>query len=230
MSSPARRPHAFHRCSLPPCARAAAPSRSPHRLRATWAARDGRPGGLGIRSSPRLRDPRLTRPGGRQLPAAAQIGVTRPPLGRSLGPAPPIPAVEGSDRALRAPARPLGWGGGWWRATSARGGCGSGSQLPTMVWCPGAGRFPRPPWETAGGSRACHLDSPGRERTLGPGTGGRCRRPPTSPTCCAGGGWEPRDRGAPPAASPRPGGGAQGGVPFMGRSSGRRRGLSPPKR
>lgn len=188
MSSPARRPHAFHRSSPPPCARAAAPSRSPHRLRASWAARDRRPGGLGIRSSPRLRDPRLARPGGRQLPAAAQIGVTRPPLGRSLGPAPPIPVVEGSDRALRAPARPLGWGGGWWRATSARGGCGSGSQLPTMVWRLSAGRVPRPPRATTGGRGACHLGSPGRERTLGPGTGGRCRRPPTRPTCCAGGG------------------------------------------
>lgn len=106
------------------------------------------------------------------------------------------------------------------RATSARGGCGSGSQLPTMVWRPGAGRVPRPPWATAGGGgRARHLGTPGRARTQGPGTGGRCRRPPTRSTCCAGGGWEPRDRGAPPAASPGPGGGAQGGVPFMGRGS-----------
>lgn len=140
-------------------------------------------------------------------------------LGRSFGPALPIPAVEGSDRALRAPARPLGWGGGWLRATSARGGCGSGSQLPTMVWRPGARRVPRPPWATAGGGRARHLGSPGQERTQGPGKGGRSRRPPTRPTCCAGGGWEPRERGAPPAAFPGPGGGAQGGVPFMGKGS-----------
>lgn len=173
MSSSARRPHAFHRSSPPPCARAAAPSRSLHRLRASRAARDGRPGGLGIRSSPRRPDPRLARPSCRQLPAAAQIGVTRPMLGRSFGPALPIPAVEGSDRALRAPARPLGWGGGWLRATSARGGCGSGSQLPTMVWRPSARRVPRPPWAMAGGGRAHHLGSPGQARTQGPGKGGR---------------------------------------------------------
>lgn len=215
MSSSARRPHALHRSSPPPCARAAAPSRCLHRLRASRAARDGRPGGLGIRSSPRRTDPRLARPSGGQLPAQfCQIGVTRPTLGRSLGPALPIPAVEGSDRALRAPARPLGWGGGWLRATSARGGCGSGSQLPTMVRCPGTGRVPRPPWATAGGGRACHLGSPSRARTQGPGTAGRCRRPPTRPTCSAGGGWEPAGSPGAPRRFPWTGRGRSGRSPI----------------
>lgn len=45
-------------------------------------------------------------------------------------------------RALRTPARPLGWGGGWLQATSARGGCGSWPELPTMVWRRGRRRGP----------------------------------------------------------------------------------------
>ena len=54
---------------------------------------------------------------------------------------PSRPRKEGT-RALRTAARRLGWGGGWLRATSARGGCGSASELPTMVWRPGRKRGP----------------------------------------------------------------------------------------
>ncbi|XDC50303.1 hypothetical protein R6Z07M_001485 [Ovis aries] len=87
---------------------AAAPSRSPHRLRDSEGRR-GRPGGLGIRSSPRCPGP----PGSRgsavdSSQAADQMGIIRRTRGRSLRPARPIPAEEGSDQRAantRAAAR-----------------------------------------------------------------------------------------------------------------------------
>lgn len=124
---------------------------------------------------------------------------------------PSRPKKEGT-RALRTPARRLGWGGGWLRATSAPGGCGSASELPTMVWRPGRKRGPLGGrvWGSGGGC-VYHWGPRGPTQTLGPGPGSRCGLPPTRPTCCAGGSSEPRASGVPPAASsPGPGGGAQG--------------------
>lgn len=203
-----------------------APSEPGSEGRAPWQG-----SGSGHRSASRTPDSRA-RPGGRQLPAAAQIGVTRPTLGRSLGPAPPIPAVEGSDRALlRAPARPLGWGGGWLRATSARGGCGSGSQLPTMVWRRGAGRVPRPPWATAGGGRALHLGSPGPARTQGSRDGRLVLAATNSPQLAA-----PEEAGSrgiagrpPPPPLDREGA-LRAESHSWAEAPGRRRGLPPPER
>lgn len=60
--------------------------------------RRGRPGGLGIRSSPRCPGPPGSRgPAVRSSQAADQMGITRRTRGRSLAPAQPIPAEEGSD-------------------------------------------------------------------------------------------------------------------------------------
>lgn len=101
--------------------------------------------------------------------------------------------------ALRTPARRLGRGGGWLRATSARGGCGSGPELPTMVWRRERRRVPRPSGATVGGCRARPRS---RTQTLGSRPGSRCRLPPTRPTCCAGGRSELRGSGAPAAAAP----------------------------
>ena len=64
--------------------------------------------------------------------------------------------------ALRTPVRRLGWGGGWLRATSAPGGCGSASELPTMVWRP---RRKRGPW-------AAGLGGVGRRPSAPPGPWG----------------------------------------------------------
>lgn len=120
--------------------------------------------------------------------------------------------------ALRTPARRLGWGGGWLRVTSAPGGCGSASELPTMVWRP---RRKRGPWAAGLGGVGRRPSAPpgpgGRTQTLGPGPGSRCGLPSTRPTRCAGGRSEPPASGVPPAAaSLGPRGGAPGGVPFGG--------------
>lgn len=74
--------------------------------------------------------------------AADQMGISRWTQGRSLSPARPIPPRKEVTGALRTPARPLGWGGGRLWATSARGGCGSVLELPTMVWRRGRRRGP----------------------------------------------------------------------------------------
>lgn len=60
------------------------------------------------------------------LPAGREVDHSLP-----RSPSRPRKEVTG---ALRTPARRLGRGGGWLRATSARGCCGSGPELPTMVW------------------------------------------------------------------------------------------------
>lgn len=57
---------------------------------------------------------------------------------------------------LRTPARLLEWGGGWLWAMSARGSCGSGQELPTMVWLPreqaGPLGCPEQRWEVTEGA------------------------------------------------------------------------------
>lgn len=180
--------------------------------------RRGRPGGLRIRSSPRRPGPPGSRgPAVGSSQAADQMGIARRTRGRSLSPARPIPATEGSDRRAANTRGSARVGRGCLRATSARGGCDSRPELPTVVRRGGAGGAPRPPGVTAGGGRARKRGPRGRTQTLGPGPGSRCRMLPTRPTCCAGGRSELWASGASAAAaSPGPGRGAQGGVPFTG--------------
>lgn len=161
--------------------------------------RRGRPGGLRIRSSPRRPGPPGSRgPAVGSSQAADQMGIARRTRGRSLSPARPIPATEGSDRRAANTRGSARAGRGCLRATSARGGCGSRGV-------------------TAGGGRARNRGPRGRTQTLRPGPGSRCRMLPTRPTCCAGGRSEPWASGASAAAaSPGTGRGAQGGVPFTG--------------
>lgn len=101
MSSPARRPHAFNWSSPPWSARGRRTeqvSAQAQRERGREGKR-GRPGGLEIRSSPRCPDPPgLHAPAVSSSQAADQMGITRRTRGRSLSPAPPIPAEEGSDQ------------------------------------------------------------------------------------------------------------------------------------
>lgn len=88
--------------------------------------RRGRPGGLRIRSSPRRPGPPGSRgPAVGSSQAADQMGIARRTRGRSLSPARPIPATEGSDRRAANTRGSARAGRGCLRATSARGGCGS---------------------------------------------------------------------------------------------------------
>lgn len=106
VSSPARRPHAFNWSSPPWSARGrrTKPLSAQAQRERGKEGRRGRPGGLGIRSSPGCPGPpgsRSTAVSGSQ--AADQMGVTRRTRGRSLSPARPIPAEEGSDPRCEHP-------------------------------------------------------------------------------------------------------------------------------
>lgn len=134
VSSPARRPHVFIWSSPPWSARgrrtepiSAQAQRERRKEGAPWRATD-----QVIAALPQL--PRFAPPGSRQLTGSRSDGDYRWTQGRSLSPARPIPAEEGSDQRAANTARPLGRGGGRLWATSARGGCGSMLELPTMVW------------------------------------------------------------------------------------------------
>ncbi|XP_013368784.1 PREDICTED: protein SPT2 homolog [Chinchilla lanigera] len=106
VSSPARRPHALTRSSPPWSAqgrRAAAPVSAQAREGGKEAG--GALAGWGSGHRRAARPPRFARPGRAvgSSRAAGQMGITRPTRGGSLGPAPPIPAEEGSDRRAANP-------------------------------------------------------------------------------------------------------------------------------
>lgn len=139
------------------------------------------------------------------------MGITRRTQGRSLSPAPPIPAEEGSDpraantRASARVGRGLAAGDVGSRrlrllAEAAHHGLAPGAQAGPL----GLLGLPREAVERATRALGAGGGIRGRRRNQGPGPGGRCGRLPTRPTCCAGGRSEPRACGAPPAAAPPP--------------------------
>nr|XP_044627240.1 collagen alpha-1(I) chain-like [Equus asinus] len=175
--------------------------------------RRGRPERLGIRSSPRCPGPQAR--AARQSAAHRQQIRWGLPAGReadySVPRRPSRPRKE-VTRALRTPARRLRWGGGWLRATWARGGCGSWPELPTMVWRRGRRRGP----EAAGGDGrrqpSAQPGPPGPDADPGAGARKQVRVAANSPNLLRG--WPLRAAGWRGAPS-RPGRGAQGRVPFI---------------
>lgn len=143
VSSPARRPHVFIWSSPPWSALgrrtepiSAQAQRERRKEGAPWRAPD-----QVIAALPRLLQVRAAR----QSTAHRQQIRWGLPAGRKadhLVPRGPSRPRKEVTSALRTPARPLGWGGGRLWATSARGGCGSMLELPTMVWRRGRRRGP----------------------------------------------------------------------------------------
>lgn len=117
------------------------------------------------------------------------MGITRPTPGRSLGPARPIPAAEDASdpraakpRAAARVGRVLAAGdvgSGWLRLRPGAAHHGLAPAGVVVGGCAG-GRLSA----SAATERAPSPGAGDPTQTPEPGSGGRCGRPPTRPTCC----------------------------------------------